>query len=157
MHPRLPLAFLATGTQCWLMTAFGPLGFPGASLQSCFQQATPSLCCCWGFLPPLQGPYLPLWNSAVPSCPSFTERQLSCQRISHSPSFVSSADVLMVTQVTGECVEQGWALETPSYRLPAGLWSPASEICHSASSQSVRFLSPVSLIQAKCKVAVIYV
>lgn len=60
-----------------------PLVHQGSLVLPCraaFQQAIPSLCWCWWLFPSCRdGGTLLLWNSAVPSCSSFTDRQLSCQ------------------------------------------------------------------------------
>jgi len=44
MHPRIPLAFLATRAHCCLMVNYCPLVHPGSSLQSSSPAGHPQTC-----------------------------------------------------------------------------------------------------------------
>ena len=97
MHPRIPLAFLAARAHYWLMVNLSSTSTPSSvSTEVLSSRSAPSLYWCMGlFLPRCRTLHVPL-------CPTFQPVQVTLNGstafwcISHSSSFVSSANLLRV-------------------------------------------------------------
>ena len=158
MHPRMPLAFLATRTHCQLMVILSSTSTPRSlSTELLSYESIPNLYWCMGlFLPRCSTLHLPWLNyirflSAQLSSLSRSHRMAAAFRcISHSSQFcviskLAECKLELFIQVIDEEVKQDWAQywplrDTTCYQPPTRL-SAADD--HSLSSALQPVLYPL--------------